>query len=126
MNDYANIGKIEDFFWKLFEGELFKNKYLTELPSTNEFESAVVIDIPNPISDMDAYAKGTVLIYVYAKPLSPGFKNPIIGKTENEIFRIVEECRDTRYTISRRNTYTDYDAGRDLHVSIIELNLLIG
>ena len=126
MNDYANIGNIEDFFWKLFEGELFKNKYLTELPSTNEFESAVVIDIPNPISDMDAYAKGTVLIYVYAKPLSPGFKNPIIGKTENEIYRIVEECRDTRYTISRRNTHTDYDAGRDLHVSIIELNLLIG
>lgn len=126
MNDYANIGKIEDFFWNLFEGELFKNKYLTALPSTNEFESAVVIDIPNPISDMDAYAKGTVLIYVYAKPLSSGFKNPIIGKTENEICRIVKECRDTIYTISRRDTHADYDAGRDLHVSIIELNLLIG
>lgn len=125
MNDFACVSDIENFLWNLFTSDLIERKGFS-LPSTNDFDSFVVIEIPNPVSDMNAYANGTALVYIYAKPLASGVKNPVIGKIEKEVTRLANESKDTTYTISKRYVYTDYDAGRDLHVNIVEFNLTIG
>lgn len=120
-----NISSIQDFLWSLFDSELLTNKYFDELPSTNDFDHAIVFDLSNAISDMNAYAKGSFLIFLYAKPLNNGFRNSILGKMESEVIRIVDENKSSTYTISKRYSYSDYDAARNLHMTILEMNILI-
>lgn len=125
-NNYSNISDLEDFLWNLFTSKLIKTKYLTELPSTNKASNAVVIDIPSTIRDMNGYADGSIVVTIYAKPLKSGFRNPIIGKIENEIYRLVEENTSDKYTLGIYGAYNDYDAARDLHARVILLNITIG
>lgn len=120
-----NIANIQDFLWSLFNSELLPNKYFDELPSTNDFDNAIVFDLSNAISDMGAYGQGSFLIFLYAKPLNNGFRNSILGAMEKEVIRIVESNTDLRYTISKRYSYSDYDAARNLHMTILEMNILI-
>lgn len=125
IREERTISNIQDFLWKLFTSDLLPNKYFDDLPSTNDFESAMVIDLSNSISDMNAYGQGSFLIFLYAKPLISGMRNGIIGKMEKEVLRLIDENDDPTYTISPRYTHSDYDAARNLHMTILEVNILI-
>ena len=125
-NNYSNISDLEDFLWNLFTSKLIKTKYLTELPSTNKASNALVIDIPSTIRDMNGYADGNVVLTIYAKPLKSGFRSPVIGKIEEEIYRLVEANDNPKYTLDIYGAYNDYDAARDYHARVMILRINIG
>ena len=123
-----NISKIETFFNGLLDEKVSKNTFFTDLPPTikAEWDSMVVVDCANAISDLNACGKGTVLIFLYAKPLSTGMKN--VAKM-SELEKKLNEClasNDSKtYIINRANTYSDYDENRNLHCNIVVLNLIV-
>lgn len=121
-----NITKIQDFLWQLFTSDKLKNKYFDELPSTNDFDSAMVIDCSNSIRDMDAYGVGSILLFLYAKPVVSGLGNSkVLGEMEAEVLRLIDSNTNETYTLSRRYTHSDYDAARNLHMIVLEINITI-
>lgn len=125
IREERTISSIQDFLWKLFTSDLLANKYFDDLPSTNDFDSAMVIDLSNSISDMNAYGQGSFLIFLYARPLKSGIRNGILSKMEKEVLRLIDENNDPTYTMSPRYTHSDYDAARNLHMIVLEVNILI-
>lgn len=123
-----NISKIETFFNSLLDEKVSKNTFFTDLPPAIDasWTDMVVVDCANAISDLNACGKGTVLIFLYAKPLSTGMKN--VAKM-SELERKLNEClasNDSKtYIINRANTYSDYDEERNLHCNIVVLNLIV-
>lgn len=118
-----NISAIELFFTKLIDGKVSSNTYAGSLPSTikDEWTDIVFIDC-NPINDLDAYGKGTVLIYLYAKPMKSGKKNlSVIDKMERSLNEVIANNDSKIYNISRRLTYPDYDSVRNLHYNVVEI-----
>jgi hypothetical protein len=125
IREEMTITNIHDFLWTLFTSDLLPNKYFDDLPATNDFQSAMVIDLSNSISDMNAYGQGSFLIFLYAKPLESGMRNGLLGKMEKEVLRLIDENSDPTYSMSKRYSYSDYDAARNLHMTILEVNILI-
>ena len=70
--------------------------------------------------------KGTVLIWLYAKPLSNGQKNvKLMDELELGLNKAISQADSKIYRINRGNVYCDYDSTRRWHCNIVELNLLI-
>lgn len=123
-----NISKIETFFDTLLGDKVSKNKFFTELPSTisSSWNDIVVVDCGNSITDMDGYGKGTVLIFLYAKPFSSGAKNvPVLSSMEKKLNECIKNNTSKTYVINRGRTYADYDEERNLHCNVVVLNLTI-
>ena len=123
-----NISKIETFFNGLLDNKVSDNTFFSDLPNVikQEWNDMVVVDFPSTISDLDAYGKGTVLIWLYAKPKSNGTKNvPVLSQMETKLNERLAMSNDMHYRLSRGGAYTDYDEQRNLHCNIIELNLII-
>lgn len=118
-----NISAIELFFSKLIDGKVSSNTYVGSLPSTikSEWADIVLIDCSR-INDLDAYGKGTVLVYLYAKPMNSGKKNmSVIDKMERSLNEVIANNDSKTYNISRRLTYPDYDSARNLHYNVVEI-----
>lgn len=123
-----NISKIESFFNTLIDNKVSHNTFFTDLPSTikQEWTDMVVVDCANAISDLNAYGKGTVLIFLYAKPLSTGMKNVAkMSELERKLNECISSNTSSTYIINRANTYADYDEERNLHCNIVDLNLIV-
>lgn len=123
-----NISKIETFFNDLLDDKVSKNTFFTDLPPTikQEWNDMVVVDCANAISDLNGCGKGTVLIFLYAKPLSSGMKNVArMSSLEQRLNERIAANDSKTYIINRANTYTDYDEERNLHCNIVVLNLII-
>lgn len=123
-----NISKIETFFNDLLDDEVSKNTFFTDLPPTikQEWNDIVVVDCANAISDLNGCGKGTVLIFLYAKPFSSGMKNVArMSILEQKLNERIAANDSKNYIINRANTYTDYDEERNLHCNIVVLNLMI-
>lgn len=127
-NNNFNISNIETFMYGILHGVLSRNVYVGSLPDTiqDSWNDMCYIDCSNVISDENACAKGSVLIWLYARPLSNGTKNVMkMSELEVELNRIIDEQRSGNYRITRTNTYTDYDSNRQWHCNIVELNIII-
>lgn len=123
-----NISKIESFFNTLIDNKVSHNTFFTDLPSTikQEWTDMVVVDCANAISDLNAFGKGTVLIFLYAKPLSTGMKNVAkMSELEKKLNECISSNTSKTYIINRANTYADYDEERNLHCNIVDLNLIV-
>lgn len=126
--DLMNISKVETFFNTLLDNKVSDNTFFTDLPPTinQEWNDIVVVDCGNAIYDMNAYGRGDVLIWLYAKPMSSGAKNvKILSQMETRLNECISSNTDKHYKISRGETYSDYDEQRNLFVNIIVLNLII-
>lgn len=125
MNE-GNISEIQDFLWSMFDSDSFANKYLDELPPVLNFDTALVIDCSKNITDMNGYSYGTALLFLYAKPLESGMRNvKALKEMEIAVNDAIRNNNSKLYSINRRHTYSDYDASRNLNVTIIEINILI-
>lgn len=75
---------------------------------------------------MDAYGVGSILLFLYAKPVVSGFGNSkVLGEMEAEVLRLIDSNTNETYTLSRRYTHSDYDAARNLHMIVLEINITI-
>ena len=123
-----NISKVEDYLYRALKSKVSANLYIGTLPDTTQsaWTDMCLIDCGNGFRDFDAYGKGTVLIWLYAKPLSNGQKNAkVMDKLEMGLNEAISQADSKTYRINRGNVYCDYDSTRRWHCNIVELNLLI-
>lgn len=123
-----NISLIENFFNELLDGVVSDNVFFTSLPSSIQqtWNDLVVVKCSNAIRDMNAYGYGTVLVWLYAKPLSSGKKNlAVMLKMENALDEAIKNSNNATYQVKRRSEYADYDDKVKMHCNIVEIVTLI-
>jgi hypothetical protein len=123
-----NVSEIETYLHSIIDNVVSNNTYAGTLPDTiqSSWNDMCLIDVGTAIEDLDAYGKGIVHILLYARPLLSGAKNvTLMSQLETRLNEVVKNARHEHYMISRRTTYTDYDATRKWHCNIVALNLLI-
>lgn len=128
--DKMNISSIETYLNSIFDNTISNNTifgYMIEKSAIpDDWKDMVLIEVPTGVADMDAYGQGTILVWLYARPLLSGKKNvttmSILEKNLNEV---VKSSSNSTYQISRRLTYTSYDTDIDWHCNVVELNILI-
>ena len=110
------------------DGVVSENTYVGTLPDTTQstWSDMCLIDCGTSIGDFNAFGRGVVLIWLYAKPLASGAKNVArMSRLESQLNEVIASANDSTYHITRRNTYTDYDSDRKWHCNIVELNITI-
>lgn len=123
-----NISNIEAYLLGLIDNNVSEHTFPSVPPAEfkAEWNDVCVIDVSSAIRDLDAYGKGTVLVWLYARPLSSGAKNgALMASLENKLMNVIENANDKTYIISRRHTYSDYDSKRLWHCNIVALNITI-
>lgn len=126
--DDLNVSKIESYLYSIIDSAVSENTYASAPPETikESWTDMCVIDVGSNIKDMDAYGKGVVLIWLYARPLANGAKNVAkMSELETKLNEVIKNAHNSTYRINRRATYTDYDPERKWHCNIVELNLTI-
>ena len=126
-----NISKIETFLYEKIDNVVSKNTFVgskvpdkTAIPT--DWNDIVLIDVPNGISDFDAYGKGTVLVYLFARPQESGRKNvAVLSKIEASLNEVINTSSNDTYLLKRRLTFTGYDMNIDWHYNVIEITLTI-
>ena len=131
INDYINISAIETHLDSVLRGIGLKNVYAGTLPSTlkENVESYVVIDCGSSISDLHAYGRGIVNIFLYARPTN-GMKNvPALSKMEKTFMAALREDKfdNENYSVARELAYQDtgYDSTYNMHFIIKAIHLII-
>lgn len=123
-----NISKIESYLHRLLDNQVSANTFVGSLPTTidSSYKDLVLIDVSTSVSDLNAYGRGTVLIWLYAKPNTKGIKNvALLSGMEQKLNEIIANAKSDIYQINRRRTYQDYDFERNMHTNIVELNINI-
>ena len=128
--DKMNISSIETYLNSIFDNTISDNTifgYMIEKATIpDNWEDMVLIEIPNGVADMDAYGQGTILVWLYARPLLSGKKNVATMTTlEKKLNEVIKSSSNDTYQISRRLTYTSYDTDIDWQCNVVELNILI-
>ena len=126
-----NISKIETFLYEKIDNVVSKNTFVgskvpdkTAIPT--DWNDIVLIDIPNGVRDFDAYGKGTVLVYMFARPQESGRKNvAVLSKMEARVNEVINTSSNDTYLLKRRLTFTGYDMNIDWHYNVIEITLTI-
>lgn len=131
INDYINISQIETHLDSVIRTKICKQSYAGTLPSTLKqgVTNFVVVDCGNALSDLHAYGKGIINIYLYAQPIN-GLKNvPELSKMEKS-FSDALRCDafdSEHYSVSRELAYQDagYDSTYNMHYIIKAIHLII-
>lgn len=123
-----NISSIESFFEVLLDKKVTSNLFFTNLPNTidSSWADLVVVDCANSIQDLDAFGRGSVLIWLYAKPLSSGRKNvAVLNKLEIALNKAIKSNINPNYGVIRVGEFADYDTDAKMHCNIVQLRLII-
>jgi hypothetical protein len=126
-----NISKIETYLNSIIDNVVSNNTYFGHLPDASVVKASTwndicLIEIPNGIRDFDAYGQGTVLVWLYARPLESGKKNVAkMSELENKLNSVIKSASDKYYHISRRRMYTVYDTDIDWHCNVVEIILKV-
>lgn len=125
-----NISAVETYLNSIFDNTISENTifgYMLEKAAIpDNWNDMVMIEIPNGIEDLDAYGNGTILVWLYARPLMSGKKNvAIMSQLEKKLNEVLQNHGNTTYQLTRRLTYTSYDTDIDWHCNVVELTILI-
>ena len=123
-----NISAIETFFNELLDEKVSSNTYFTTLPTAfnTKPNDMVLVDCSNIIHDLDAFGRGTVMIWLYAKPMSSGKKNvTLLSKMEKSLNEAIAANTNGHYVVTRLGEFADYDSDAQMHCNIVQLQLLI-
>lgn len=126
-----NISKIETYLNGILDNVVSNNTFFGYMPDasivkSSDWQDMVMVEIPNGIRDMDAYGQGTILVWLYARPLESGRKNVAkMSELETKLNAVITNAKDKNYQISRRMTYTDYDTDIDWHCNVVEIILKV-
>ena len=125
-----NISSVETYLNGIFDNTISNNTifgYMLEKAAIpNEWSDMVMIEIPNGIEDLDAYGNGTILVWLYARPLMSGKKNvSVMAQLEKRLNEVLKNQGNGTYQLTRRLTYTSYDTDIDWHCNVVELTILI-
>lgn len=127
MNNNFNISSVETFLDGAFKGKVSKNVFAGTLPNTidDSVKDLVLIDC-GVTKDLEAYGKGTINIFLFAKPTANGRKNvALMQKMEKSFNDVLDNINDERYSLTQLYRTADYDTALNWHYTIIALNLII-
>lgn len=121
-----NISKVETYLNSIFDNVISKNTFFGSMPEKETIESSwndiVFVEMPNGIQDREAYGQGTVLVWLYARPLANGSKNvKVMSVLETKLNEVIKNASSPIYSISRRATFTDYDTNINWHCNAVEI-----
>jgi hypothetical protein len=126
-----NISKIETYLNSILDKVVSDNTFFGYIPDASVIKSTswtdmCLVEIPNGIRDMDAYGQGTVLVWLYARPLESGRKNVAkMSELEQKLNDAIKQSSGDKYYIQRRMTFTDYDTEIKWHCNVVELTITI-
>lgn len=125
-----NISKVETYLNSILDNVVSSNTFFGYLPEKELIDPSwtdmVYVEIPNGIEDYDAYGQGTILVWLYARPLSSGRKNVAqMSQLERRLNEVISNVVSPYYTIARRSTYTDYDTEIKWHCNAVELIITV-
>lgn len=126
-----NISKIETYLNSILDNVVSNNTYFGYIPDTSivqasDWQDMVMVEIPNGVQDRDAYGQGTVLVWLYARPLESGRKNVAkMSELEQKLTDAIKQSSGDKYYIQRRMTFTDYDTEIKWHCNVVELTITI-
>lgn len=128
--DNMNISKVETYLNSILDNVVSSNTFFGYLPEKELIDQSwtdmVYVEIPNGIEDYDAYGQGTILVWLYARPLLSGRKNVAqMSQLERRLNEVISNAVSPYYTIARRSTYTDYDTEIKWHCNAVELIITV-
>ena len=121
-----NISKVETYLNSIFDNFIIRNTFFGSMPEKETIESSwddiVFVEMPGGIRDREAYGQGTVLVWLYARPLANGAKNvKVMSGLETKLNEVIKNASNPTYSISRRTTFTDYDTNINWHCNAVEI-----
>ena len=122
-----NISNIENYLFTLFDNVVSNNTFIGTLPYTIDasWTDMVLIDLAF-ISDLYAYGRGIVNVFLYAKPIGNGIKNvKTLFEMESKLNDVINGCDGTNMMITKIDTDADYDDLVKWHFNVVRLNLTI-
>lgn len=124
--DNINISRVETYLNSIFDNQVSNNTFFGYIPQKEVVESSwedfVAIEIPRGIEDHDAFGEGTIIVWLYARPLVSGRKNVAkFDELEVKLNEVLRTASNETYTLSRIATYTDYDNELNWHCNAIEI-----
>lgn len=128
MNENLNISTIETYLDNIIKDKVSKNVFAGTLPNTltDSVKDLVLIDCGSAIDNHSAYGKGTVNIFLYAKPTANGRKNVAqLSKMEKNMDTVLNVANDERYTLELLYKLSDYDSAMNWHYIVVALNIII-
>lgn len=128
MNENINISSIEAYLDGIIKGKVSKHVFAGTLPNTltDDVKDLVLIDCGNAINDLSSHGKGTLNVFLYAKPTANGRKNVAqLSKMEKSMDGVIDETNDPRYTLTQLYKTTDYDSALNWHFVVVALNIII-
>jgi hypothetical protein len=128
--DNMNISKVETYLNEIFDNVISKNTFFSSMPEKETIDASwtdmVHVEIPNGIEDREAYGQGTILVWLYARPLSSGRKNvKKMSELETKLNEVIKNASHPIYSISRRLTFTDYNTSINWHCNAVEVILKV-
>lgn len=128
MMNLMSVSKVEEYFDSILRGRLTDNLFFDQMPTAlgKGWKSFAVVDCGTAIRDYDAYGAGTVRIFLYQSPNASGVKDvKEFYRMESALNAAIAGSSDEHYVISRKGSYSGYDAINDMFFNIIQLNLII-
>lgn len=128
LMNLMSVSKVEEYFDSVLRGRLTDNLFFEQMPTAlgKGWKSFAVVDCGTAIRDYDAYGVGTVRIVLYQTPNASGVKDvKEFYRMESVLNSVISEPSDEHYVISRKGTYSGYDAINDMFFNVIQLNLVI-
>lgn len=126
-----NVSKIETYLNSILDNTVSSNTFFGNAPEdaivkSSNWQDMCVVNIPNGVRDYDAYGKGTVLVWLYAKPMESGRKNVAkMSQLEGKLNAVIDNANSGSYYIKKRLTYTTFDTTINWHCNVVELQILI-
>ena len=121
-----NISKVETYLNSIFDNVISDNTFFGSMPEKEtigaSWNDIVFVEMPGGIRDREAYGQGTVLVWLYARPLANGAKNvKVLSGLETKLNEVIKNASNPTYSISRRATFTDYDTNINWHCNAVEI-----
>jgi len=127
MSEYTNISKLENYLQVTLKGNVTKNTFVGTLPDTikTTWDDMVLIDCDSGLRDYDAYGKGIVNIFLYARPHSNGTKNvAVMDKLEEALDEVIKADSSDQFHLFKERVFSDYDSVRNWHCNVVLLGII--
>lgn len=129
MNIYKRTSRIENFFSMfLTKAGLSENLFFGNLPAIieSEWEDMVLVDVLKT-TDYDAYAQGTVNIYLYSKSTDNLSKKPVkaLYRMETELDAAINSVNDNHYSVEVEWRDNGYDDSRNYYYDCVNVSVTV-
>lgn len=112
----------------LTKADISKNLFIGNLPAAMEsgWSDMILVDVM-PVRDYDAYARGSVNIFLYAKATDSLSRKPVkkLNDMETALDKAIRECQNANYSININFRDSGYDQNRNYYYNVTNLQITV-